>query len=294
MTSPTTLPQLVRLAHPPPPTAAGRRSARAARAARAPSSGAVARTEAPNVYLLTFDERCTNLLLALHALTSSLKAPSGGAGGKSSELIARKRCISLPHIRWRFHAEHPTWKSDIRWVSSADEVTMRGLFLSLFQQLGVAERCRSLRLGDMVMYSGFFVCRRNTLKSHFHRDFGEGSRAFTLMTPLQCMDEISDCHLLCRVPTEGSASAKPTPEPPMALKQYRYKLGEAIIFGDDFEHATQTGEAPQQLAFLCFTFGDRNCTDEEFKAAEAYIAEQGPIYLDPRGLCRSKDLPTVT
>jgi len=66
-------------------------------------------------------------------------------------------------------------------------------------------------------------------------------------------------------------------------KQYRYTLGQAIVFGDGFEHATQTGSAPKPLAFLCFTFGDRRCTPEEWRAAQEYISEQGPIYQDPWG-----------
>jgi hypothetical protein len=64
-------------------------------------------------------------------------------------------------------------------------------------------------------------------------------------------------------------------------KQYRYTLGEAIAFGDGFVHATETGSAPHQLAFLCFTFGLRQCTEAQWSNAKAYIAEQGPIHQDP-------------
>ena len=38
------------------------------------------------------------------------------------------------------------------------------------------------------------------------------------------------------------------------LRQYRYEFGRAIVFGDDFIHATEAGDAPRPLAFLCFTF----------------------------------------
>ena len=68
------------------------------------------------------------------------------------------------------------------------------------------------------------------------------------------------------------------------VKQYRYTLGEAIVFGDDFEHATQTGSSPEPLAFLCFTFGDRKCTPAQWESALAYIKEQGPIYCTPSGV----------
>ena len=59
--------------------------------------------------------------------------------------------------------------------------------------------------------------------------------------------------------------------------------GEAICFGDGFVHATETGSSPHPLAFLCFTFGHRSCTEEQWNNAVAYIAEQGPIYQNPWG-----------
>ena len=63
--------------------------------------------------------------------------------------------------------------------------------------------------------------------------------------------------------------------------QYRYQLGRAICFGDGFIHATETGDSPRPLAFLCFTFGAGSLTAEEWASAEAYISQQGPIYQDP-------------
>ena len=136
------------------------------------------------------------------------------------------------------------------------------------------------------MFSGFFVLRKETKKSHFHKDFGDtGNKAFTMMIPLCDMSALSDCHLLCRVPSSSAQPPADTADEPLIVtKQYRYKCGEeAIVFGDGFEHATETGLAPSQLSFLCFTFGDRKCTDEQWKAAEGYISEQGPIYRDPSG-----------
>jgi hypothetical protein len=142
------------------------------------------------------------------------------------------------------------------------------------------------------------------------------------MTPLGDMSALSDCHLLCRVPTDAAAATAAAPatavssehpveggsaadggtaaehlvdvtdtaysgvrdgDDALVTKQYRYTLGEAIVFGDGFEHATETGVAAQPLAFLCFTFGDRHCTPEQWAAAEAYISEQGPVYQDPAG-----------
>ena len=53
---------------------------------------------------------------------------------------------------------------------------------------------------------------------------------------------VDECHLL------GKAEAQEEAE----TSQYRYKLGEAIVFGDNFMHATQTGQAPNPLGFHLF------------------------------------------
>ena len=86
-----------------------------------------------------------------------------------------------------------------------------------------------------VLFSGFFVSRRATHKSHFHTDFNDTANlAFTLMTPLYDMSALPDCQLLCKAP-DG------------AVQQYRYALGRAVVFGDSFVHATETGVAPRAL-----------------------------------------------
>ena len=287
--------------------AAGGAGRRRARAAAASKQAAVRSTEGTNAYVFTLDASTAKPLAALGSLIETLKAPKGGAKG---ELVAK---------RWRFHSEAPNWKSDIRWVSAADAATFRDFFVPLFHKLAIAEAFLFLGCA-MVPFSGFFVVRKDTQKSYFHKDFtATGGKAFTLMTPLYDMSDLPDCHLLCRVPAaeaasrdeareplalasagagkRGSSEGEPresqaaarepigddVPECPLITKQYRYTLGEAIVFDDDFEHATETGTAPRTLAFLCFTFGDRQCTEAQWNAAQEYIREQGPIYSDPRG-----------
>ena len=145
---------------------------------------------------------------------------------------------------------------------------------------------RPLSAPATYMHLHVYVVRRActmlqvTRKSHFHEDFGDtGGRAFTLMTPLYDMAAIDDCHLLCDV---GGG-----------LKQYRYRLGEAVVFGDTFVHATQTGHSPQPLGFLCFTFGARKMTPEQWRSAEQYIEAQGPIYQTPAGVLVSSTVVVV-
>ena len=155
----------------------------------------------------------------------------------------------------------------------------RELPQAAFDQLGVARRFGFL--GEMRLFSGFFVSRRSTLKSHFHTDFSDtDGSAFTLMTPLYDMGALPDCQLLCKA-SDG------------ALMQYRYALGRAIVFGDGFVHATETGVAPRTLAFLCFTFGDRRMTPAQWANAETYIEAQSPIYQTPAGKLVQSRLASV-
>ena len=260
------------------------------------------------------------------ALVGSLRAASkarpsgsglGGLGGGGSCRLAFKK-------KYAFHCERPNWKSDIRWVSAANEDTL-GFFQELFDRLDIASSFAFL--GQMTLLSGYLVVRQCTQKSHFHSDFSEtGGKAFTLMTPLQDMSDLEACHLLARLPrqpvgkdSEASGGRADALEPAAAARdgaddcgsaacesaacgsttrgstdcdsadcgradggeqpacevcQYRYELGRAIVFGDDFIHATQTGDAPQPLAFLCFTFGDRSMSPAEWSGAEHYISQQ--------------------
>jgi hypothetical protein len=57
----------------------------------------------------------------------------------------------------------------------------------------------------------------------------------------------------------------------------------AIVFGDNFIHATEPGEAPHTLAFLCFTFGSKNMPQAAWENAKGYIEKQCPIYALPTG-----------
>jgi hypothetical protein len=289
---------LLKVIQPQPTKAAGgRRRAKAAAADAGPPPPILA-TECPNCFTCPID--ATKLQQVRHA-TEGLK-PTGSPGG-----------LAFKRKRWTFHAESPTWKSDIRWVSSADPATFRTCFEPLFEKLQIAQLFRFL--GEMTLFSGFVVVRQHTRKSHFHTDFGDtGARAYTLMTPCYDMSDLADCHLVCHAGRADAAAdavaAAPAPAPAPAAEaaaeasdearghdaadapapqsgprvvQYRYRLGEAVVFGDGFVHATQTGSSPRPLAFLCFTFGDRRLTSEQWAAAEGYIKEQGPVYQDPSG-----------
>mmetsp|Transcript_26852 Transcript_26852/g.52165 ORF Transcript_26852/g.52165 Transcript_26852/m.52165 type:complete len:218 (-) Transcript_26852:373-1026(-) len=146
-----------------------------------------------------------------------------------------------------------------------------GIGKGIYGRLGLADAFT--HIGKMVMLSGYFVTRCTTLKSHFHTDFDcTGGRAFTFMAPLFDMSGMKDGHLLCETGNESKGIAR-----------YRYQLGRAIVFGDGFVHATETGTAPREIAFLCFTFGDHKMKLGEWRKAEYYISRQCPFYKDLAG-----------
>mmetsp|Transcript_26856 Transcript_26856/g.52179 ORF Transcript_26856/g.52179 Transcript_26856/m.52179 type:complete len:362 (-) Transcript_26856:373-1458(-) len=184
-------------------------------------------------------------------------------GNKPKTLAFRKKKLV-------FHVEQPTWKSDIKWISAHDPASL-SFFQGIYGRLGLADAFT--HIGKMVMLSGYFVTRCTTLKSHFHTDFDcTGGRAFTFMAPLFDMSGMKDGHLLCETGNESKGIAR-----------YRYQLGRAIVFGDGFVHATETGTAPREIAFLCFTFGDHKMKLGEWRKAEYYISRQCPFYKDLAG-----------
>lgn len=210
-------------------------------------------SEHPNVHVCNIDVK---FLKEVRRVVEGLKSDDS-------------RTLRFPRCNFTFHVEKPPWgKSDIRWISALDELTFN-FFRRAWNQLAVAQRLSFL--GDLVLLSGYVVVRQFVKKSHFHTDFSEtGQSAYTLMTPLYDMSDLSTCHLL------GQTAAGVT-------KQYRYAFGKAIVFGDDFLHATETGEAPHAMAFLCFTLGRRKMGAEAWQNAEGYIAGQCPLYLNPAG-----------
>ena len=142
----------------------------------------------------------------------------------------------------RFQAVNPPWNSDIVWVSANDEATFQ-LFQSAFDRLGVAAHVAPyLDLDREVrLYCGFLVIRSQCTSTDFHRDWEEtNNEAFTLITPIGGNAE--DFGLLYQR-LDGET------------REYGYRRGEAIIFGDHFNHSTKPGSSDRPVALLSFTFG---------------------------------------
>ncbi len=75
------------------------------------------------------------------------------------------------------------------------------------------------------LYCGFFVVGDRADDETFHVDYRPGGNAYTFLTPLFPID-----------PTHGNLLYK---DEKGTTQTYRYKTGEAVIFGDQFEHGTQ-------------------------------------------------------
>jgi hypothetical protein len=142
----------------------------------------------------------------------------------------------------RLSVTSPKWDSDMRWVSAISE-DMFAEFQDLFDTLGVAAMVKPyLDLDQEVrLYSGFLVERSFCEKPNFHVDWaGTNNEAFTLLTPIT--DNSAGFGLLYKR-LDGT------------VKEYDYKLGEAVIMGDGFIHSTRPGRSAEPVVLLSFTFG---------------------------------------
>jgi hypothetical protein len=142
----------------------------------------------------------------------------------------------------RFFSRAPQWHSDVRWLSPRSESDF-GEFRRLFEQLGVARYVepyvdfdRGIRL-----FNSMLIVRSRCDAPDFHTDWRDnGNEGFTMMAPLS--GPVSGFGLLYKK-VDGS------------IGEYEYKLGEALIFGDDFLHSTKPGRSDEPVVFLCFNFG---------------------------------------
>lgn len=141
-----------------------------------------------------------------------------------------------------FNSVFPKWKSDIEWLSPSTPDT-HAIFESAFDRLGIAEHLRGyLDLEREVrLYAGFMVIRSECTEPRFHVDWVKtGNEAFTLLTPVAANAE--GFGLLYQKLTGDTGD-------------YEYRLGEAIVFGDNFYHSTKPGRSEEPVVLLCFEFG---------------------------------------
>lgn len=182
--------------------------------------------------------------------------------------IARELLPLWEGSRAKLYSKVPAWKSDVQWLSARNERDF-ARFQSIFDRLGIAAHVEPyLDLDRGVrLYSGFFVVRTRCAEPDFHLDWRDtNNEAFTLLTPLS--ENAAGFGLLYKK-TDGS------------IGEYEYKLGEALVLGDDFVHSTKPGTSEEPVVLLSFTFGSDKM--EHWPSISRTAARQGMLVRRPDG-----------
>jgi len=118
------------------------------------------------------------------------------------------------------------------------------------------------------MYSGFYVLGNRATEMTWHYDYRSGAPGFTLITPLYDWNPAHG-HLHYRDPADQTQT-------------YPYQLGQAIVFGEGFEHCTEPYAVSDDLRVLVsLTFGPDQWSSWDI--LKQNIAEQSYYYHLPCG-----------
>jgi len=150
--------------------------------------------------------------------------------------------VTGPFPKGEYSVVRPRWQSDLQWISAQTPRSF-GLFQSAFDRMNVAAHVADyLDLDDAPrLYAGFLLVRSRCTSTDFHVDWLEtNNQAFTLITPLD--QRIRGFGLVYR-DVDGR------------VREYDYRPGEAILFGNEFIHSTKPGSSDRPVAMLCFQFG---------------------------------------
>jgi len=128
------------------------------------------------------------------------------------------------------------------WISCNDLVSY-GKYERFYRDLELETEVRKLVdcKTRTIVYCGFFVVGDRSILPNWHVDYQPGANAYTLITPLYALDA---GHGQLRYQDANGR-----------VQLYRYQIGEAVIFGEGFEHATQPyrpSKTPRVLVSLTF------------------------------------------
>ncbi len=155
------------------------------------------------------------------------------------------------------------------WISNNNTHTYN-IFKSFMDALDIMDDIKTLVDFDdhIEVYCGFFVVGNKMDRQTWHEDYSSGANGYTLITPLF---ELEDDH--------GNLMYKDNSS---KVKTYQYKMNEAIIFGDGFEHATQPYAKTDKLrVMLSLTFGTDKI--EYWEVLKETIGEQSNYLTLPCG-----------
>lgn len=169
----------------------------------------------------------------------------------------------------------PNWNSDIKWLSP-NSLNDFKVFSKIFEALNIRKLVKdSLNLNyDLILYCGFLITRSKCNAVNYHVDWHDlGLKAFTLITPL--VEEGDDLGIYYKK-TNSSEGV------------YKYKPGEAIIFGGDFIHSSMPSASNRNIVLLSFTFGINDMNF--FPQISRSIGTQSNLYRLPNGDFRVRNL----
>ena len=193
-----------------------------------------------NAYTVSFD---TSFLDTLRAVfDSSLRERLEREGYAYLFTGMEQINIQLKLEELQFHVTS-YGTAPLLWISNNNAHTYQ-LFKSFMNELNIMDDIKTLIDFDehIEVYCGFFVVGKKMDRETWHKDYTDGAQGYTLITPLFELE-----------PSHGQLMYK---DEAAAVKTYEYKMGEAIVFGDGFEHATQPyPESDSLRVMLSFTFG---------------------------------------
>jgi hypothetical protein len=135
-----------------------------------------------------------------------------------------------------------SWNSDVEWICPQDEEAFAA-FESAFDRLGIAAHAAPYLDTDrgVRLFSGTIIIRSRCTSPFFHADWRKlNNEAFTVITPITAN---SDAFGLLYKDLKGREA------------EYRYRVGEAIMFGDNFVHSVKPGRSDEPVMLLSFELG---------------------------------------
>lgn len=187
-----------------------------------------------NVYTVTYDASLLDRLRKV--FTTSLL--QGLSAEKNVDLLSGDSNVNLEisDRKLQFHILS-YGNAPLLWISN-NNVRTYNIFKSFLQSLDIIDDIKELVdfKKDLRMYCGFFVVGNKMDRETWHVDYHNGANAYTLITPLFELDE-----------SHGNLMYK---DEHMKVKTHDYKMNEAVIFGDNFHHATEPYEKTDQLRVM--------------------------------------------
>lgn len=195
-----------------------------------------------NAYTFSFDER---MLAGLREVYESVIASGMKENSELRPLLFKGNgtlSADVDILGYRFSIRS-YGITPILSVSNSDTRSY-DLFRNIFEALDIKDDVKQLvpYQNDITLYSGFFEISDHLDEEAWREDYYKGAHAYTLITPLFG-------------PSEGHGNLL-YKDSDSNVHSYTFKPGEAIMFGDEFEHSSETyGHTDEVRVLLGLSFG---------------------------------------